>query len=141
VKAPAQKEKELSLTCGGTISNVQSYLVTVKEAEKDKDEGGKQFLFLYAGEGSIFRPFADFRPGLPASDRCLESKKGLKIDPSLLLYRRVLVSGSWGFFSYPEGIDIGYFFKSYIPVWYWYQVQRRIFPGYVARINLVLALV
>ncbi len=50
----------------------QSYLVTLKEAEKDKDErerGWKQFLFLYAGEGSIFRPFLDFRPGLPASDR------------------------------------------------------------------------
>jgi hypothetical protein len=44
----------------GTISKVQSYLVTLKEAEKDKDEGGggKQFLFLYAGEGSIFKdPF------------------------------------------------------------------------------------
>jgi hypothetical protein len=41
VKAQAQKEKELSLTCGGNISKVQSYLVTLKEAEKDKDEGGK----------------------------------------------------------------------------------------------------
>jgi len=54
----------------GTISKVQSYLVTLKEAEKDKDGGGKkQFLFLYAGEGSILGPFLDFRPGLPASDR------------------------------------------------------------------------
>jgi hypothetical protein len=139
VKAPAQKEKELSLTCGGTISKVQSYLVTLKEAEKDKGEGGKQFLFLYAGEGSIFRPFPDFRPSLPASDRCLESKKGLKIGPSPVQTGpgiRFL-----GFFSYLAGIDIGCFLKTNIPVWYWYQVQRRIFPGYMAGINLVLALV
>jgi hypothetical protein len=139
VKAPAQKEKERSLTCGGSISKVQSYLVTLKEVGKGKDEGVKTFLFLYAGEGSIFRPFLAFRPGLPASDRCLESKKGLKIGPSPVQTGPGM--RFWGFFSYLAGIDIGYDLKTMIPVWYWYQVQRRIFPGYMAGRNLELALV
>jgi hypothetical protein len=46
VKAPAQKEKELSRKKEkdgvALLSKVQSYLVTLKEAEKDKDEGRGQ---------------------------------------------------------------------------------------------------